>query len=337
MGPLPFLAAVLFGASLQDEDWSKVPPPGKLIDVGGHRLHMLVAGRGGPTVVMEYGAGATSLDWTLVQPEIARFARVVTYDRAGYAWSDPGPMPRSMRQIAYELHTGLRKAGVKPPYVMVGHSLGGPMVRVFASMYPKDVAGMVLLDTTDADTVLGINGKNVRFRTLTQGRPIPAVQERYTPKAKEAAAKIEPFQPEVPFDKLPERLQRLRFWLRQQPAFYEAGDSEFDYLPEELTSLYEDQQKNRYPLGDIPLVVVAGTKKDDPTPGVPVDPEWAKIVQEKIEQKRRQATLSRNGKFVSADRSGHEIHLFQPEIAVSAIRDVVERVRKSPITKHGGP
>src|SRR5437764_15430301 len=89
------------------------PPLGKLVDVGGHRLHITCTGKGSPTVVMEAGAGDFSFDWSLAQPKVAQFARVCSYDRAGYAWSDVGPMPRTMQQIVAELHIGLRKAGVK--------------------------------------------------------------------------------------------------------------------------------------------------------------------------------------------------------------------------------
>src|SRR2546430_5411188 len=117
------------------------PPLGKLVDVGGHRLHITCTGRGVPTVVMEAGAGDFSFDWSLVQSKVTRFTRVCSYDRAGYAWSDPGPAPRTMQQIVAELHTGLRKVGVKAPYLFVGQSLGGLIVRVYANQYPTEVAG----------------------------------------------------------------------------------------------------------------------------------------------------------------------------------------------------
>src|SRR6266478_8241280 len=115
------------------------PPPGKLIDVGGWRLHLNCMDNtngSGPTVVMEIGAGGYSFDWGLVQPAVAGFARVCSYDRAGNAWSDFGPRPRTMKQIAYELHTALVNAGIKAPYVLVGQSIGGLYVRVFAEQYP---------------------------------------------------------------------------------------------------------------------------------------------------------------------------------------------------------
>ncbi len=121
------------------------------VDAGGHRLYMLVAGRGAPTVVLESGLGDTSDPWSKVQPEVAKFSRVVAYDRAGLGRSEAGPKPRTAQQIATELHTALKNAGIAPPFVLVGHSAGGLYIRVFAKMYPDEVAGMVFVDSTPED------------------------------------------------------------------------------------------------------------------------------------------------------------------------------------------
>ena len=116
------------------------------VDVGGHGLNLLVGGHGSPTVIFEGGFGTGIASWSTVQREVAAFAQTVSYDRAGLGQSDLGPKPRSAKQVATELHAALEKSGVKPPYVMVGHSFGGIFVRVFADMYPKEVVGMVLID-----------------------------------------------------------------------------------------------------------------------------------------------------------------------------------------------
>ncbi|MES4792518.1 MAG: alpha/beta hydrolase, partial [Chloroflexota bacterium] len=107
-------------------------PPGRLVDLGGYRLHILTTGRGSPTVVLLNGMGDFSFVWSLVQPRVARFARVCSYDRAGDAWSDLGPTPRTMRQEVYELHLLLRNARLHPPYVMAGASYGGLLARLYA-------------------------------------------------------------------------------------------------------------------------------------------------------------------------------------------------------------
>jgi pimeloyl-ACP methyl ester carboxylesterase len=116
------------------------------VDVDGHGLQFLIGGQGSPAVIFEGGFGAGIGSWATVQKDVAAFAQTVSYDRAGLGQSDPGPKPRSAKQIASELHGALQKAGVKPPYVMVGHSFGGIYARVFADMYPKEVVGMVLID-----------------------------------------------------------------------------------------------------------------------------------------------------------------------------------------------
>ena len=133
----------------------KYPPPGRLVDVGGYRLHIHCLEResekGGPTVVMDAGIGECSLGWSLVQPEIAKFAHVCTYDRAGLGWSDSAPTARTSQQIVSDLHALLGNAGIEPPYVMVGHSFGGLNLRLYASRFPEEVAGMVLVDSAHED------------------------------------------------------------------------------------------------------------------------------------------------------------------------------------------
>jgi pimeloyl-ACP methyl ester carboxylesterase len=121
---------------------------GRLIDVGGYRLRVERRGNGNPTVVMDAGLCQVMKTWDRVVPEIAKFVQVVVYDRAGLGGSDPGPRPRTSQQNVNELHALLNNAGVAGPYVLVGHSFGGLNVRLFASQYPAEVAGVVLIDAS---------------------------------------------------------------------------------------------------------------------------------------------------------------------------------------------
>jgi pimeloyl-ACP methyl ester carboxylesterase len=124
------------------------PPPGQLIDVGGHRLHLYCTGSGSPTVVLEPGHGASSSDFGWITPAVARETRVCVYDRAGRGWSDATDGPQDGAHIAADLHTLLERAQVPGPYVLAGHSFGGLYVQSFAAQFPDQVAGMVLLDST---------------------------------------------------------------------------------------------------------------------------------------------------------------------------------------------
>jgi pimeloyl-ACP methyl ester carboxylesterase len=120
-----------------------------MVDIGSYRLHLYCTGRGKQTVVLSPGGGAFSFDWYLIQQKVSAFARVCSYDRAGSAWSDPGPQPRTLRQEAYELHLALRRTKERGPYILAGHSIGGLVLRIFAELYPE---ANVPLD--DPDTVV---------------------------------------------------------------------------------------------------------------------------------------------------------------------------------------
>jgi pimeloyl-ACP methyl ester carboxylesterase len=144
------LLGVVLGMAYQKlgtrRDWRVYPPPGKSIDLGSHRLHMLEAGRGSPAIILEAGLMSTVLSWNELQRHLARDYRVVSYDKAGLGWSEQGPMPRTADRIVDELHALLEHAEIPPPYILVGHSFGGLTMPLFAARYPEQTAGMVLVD-----------------------------------------------------------------------------------------------------------------------------------------------------------------------------------------------
>ena len=312
------------------------PPPGKLLDLGGYRIHLDCIGKGRPTILLSPGAGDFSFDWFLVQQKISKSVRVCSYDRAGSAWSDAGPQPLTMKQEAFELHTALERAGEWGPYILVGQSLGGLVMRVFADQYPNDTAAMVLVDATSPDTTLSLNGKLVHIRELAQSRPIPDIQTMQSsppqpPTAEElkqwadfqkqlGEPKIEP-----PFDRLPPEIQKLQRWASSLPPRAASSDS---YLAEELAQMYLQLQRVPVPLGDKPLITIVAGRADHPPNGVNQE-QWTALFSEKIDQKRGFAKLSQNSKVVFDANAEHRIQLDAPNTVINAIREV-----RTAYTKH---
>lgn len=308
-----------------------LPPPGKLIDIGGWRLHLNCTGEARaaqPTVILEAGNGDFSVEFGLVQPRVASFARVCSYDRAGTGWSKLGPHPRTMQQTVFELHTLLEKAGVRPPFVLVGQSYGGVLVRLYTATYPTEVAGMVLVDGGRLNPLRFINGKLVSLPETATGKPVPPVKTanplRESDIPPEALAQIEaaarqmsPTANEPPRDKLPAEAQRMRTWALAQVKHYAAHANPFE--AEELALLIADQKKKEYPLGDIPLIVLTAGREEYGEKAVEED---------RKKQQAALAKLSRNGKQIIAVNSGHHIQIEDPELVSKAIRDVVTAAQK---------
>jgi pimeloyl-ACP methyl ester carboxylesterase len=331
LGSLSALLILQAAPAQQHGNTTSYPPPGKLINVGGWRIHLNCTGENKaktPTVVLESGSGDFSFDWSLVQPSVARFTRVCSYDRSGNAWSDLGPRPRTMKQVVYELHTALMKAGIKGPYVLVGQSIGGLLVRTFASQYTKELAGMVLVDSTHEDTQLNMNGKIQRMRELSQGRTIPPIQtiisaanrvlsDEEKRQIENTLKQIGPPKIEPPYDRLSPEIQQLRLWALAQPTHYAADND--PYWAEEFAEMYSTRKRGEYPLEDIPLVVLTRGKREYP------DTEVGRQLNE--ERKRMQldlVQLSRNSNQIIAEGSGHHIQLDDPALVIEAIREVVD-------------
>lgn len=145
-----FLTMICWSIMVQGQQNHKVKPMGQLVDLGGYKLHFQVKGKGKTTIVIEAGAGAWSLQWLKVQEELAKVFRVVTYDRGGYGWSEPSPYARTAGSIADELHLGLKKLKIRGPYILMGHSYGGFVVKAFAKKYPEDIKALILAEAASA-------------------------------------------------------------------------------------------------------------------------------------------------------------------------------------------
>ena len=306
-------------------------PPGQLVDIGGYKLHLHCTGQGAPTVLFENGSADFSFIWDLVQPDVAKFTRACSYDRAGSAWSDPGPVPRSFNQINLELYTALQKAGVGGPYVLVGQSYGGFVVRAFAERYKSDVVGVVLVDAAHENERVLIQGKAVRIRAIAKGATLPAPRLELNDGEKKQYAELRQQPPqagpeavEPPLDKLPPEDQKLYLWAIVQPFLPISVGSELDSSQEVIAVWYASKKLSSVPLGDMPLIVISRGEG-----GCPDTPEVSgkQLDQERKEQQAELVHLSHNSKQVIAGHSGHNIHIEDPALVIQQIRDVVETVR----------
>ena len=312
-----------------------VPPPGRLIDIGGWRLHLNCTRQSmasQPIVILEAGIGDFSVEWSLVQPRVARSARVCSYDRAGDGWSDLGPHPRTMRQIVYELHTLLESAGERPPYVLVGHSFGGALIRVYQATYPLDVVGMVLVEA-GADNPLRMlaDGRVVHASDLATGKSIPPVKtsnplrESDIPatalsqmKAGAAAAAVDANSGSRA--KLPSDAQRMRTWALGRWQHVAAAVNPFEI--EELMALRTERLKSEHPLGAMPLVVLTRSVAEED------GPDAAAREAEHRQEHSALAAMSSVGQLVIAAKSGHHVQLDEPDLVATTIQRVVAAARK---------
>jgi len=331
------LCALVFALALivQAQQEPAPVPPGRLVDLGGYRIHLNCSGRGSPVVVLSPGGGSFSFEWILVQQKVSAFARVCSYDRAGSAWSDSGPQPRTMRQEAFEVKSALERAGERGPYILVGQSLGGLVMRVFAARYRNLTAGLVLVDATSPDTTLSIGGKLVHVREQAKDRPIPEVQTiKTSPPHAPTSGELKQWadfrrqfgEPKIspPFDRLPAAVQKLYLWASSLPP--RAAESD-NYFAEELAQMYQETQKVLAPLGETPLVTIVAGRSDPAPPGV-TEAQWTALGAQKREEKRGFAQLSHNSKVVVDSKSGHSVHLEDPDTVVDAIRDVGNAARR---------
>jgi pimeloyl-ACP methyl ester carboxylesterase len=305
---------------------ARVAPPGQLIDVGGFRLHLHCSGQGSPAVVMDSALGGSSVSWLLVQPHIAELTRVCSYDRAGFGWSDRGPMPRTAGRIADELRVLLERANVAPPYVVVGHSFGGLVMRIFAARYPSDVAGMVLVDPAHPeDWVKPAPKEQLKIdRGLRLCRHGAAAARHGVARIVSALATVGAFglarglarvvsggrlhrEDEgilAPVWRLPHEARKplRQFWTQEK--FYEALGNQIEFI---CVSAAETLDASAKGYGDLPLTTISSTD-----PG-----------EYRLRQQDALAALSTQGRHIIATNSGHWIPLDEPATVIDAIRGVL--------------
>jgi pimeloyl-ACP methyl ester carboxylesterase len=329
-GLLGLLALVVLtaivGASYQAlgnrADARRFPQQGKSVSLGPAFNNLALSidcrGQGSPTVILDSGLGVPAIGWNPVQTEVAKFAHVCSYDRAGYGWSGATSAPRTSIQIAKELHALLEAANEKGPYILVGHSFGGYNVRVYNGQYPNDVAGMVLVDASHED----------------QNDRMPPAMQAFMKKTVEQLKRQEMLAPwlirfgivrfsqrnqgEAPG--VSKEFGQEMLYLQMQPKFIEASASEMGSFVESANEVRAAGN-----LGDKPLVVLTAGKSADASqlpPGIPkkefddFHTLWVNDLQVK------EAHLSTRGERIMVPDSTHMIPFERPDVIISAIHSV---------------
>ena len=283
--------------------------PGQLIDVGGYKMHIDCTGQGSPVVILDAGLGDSYISWRKVQPQIARLTRVCSYDRAGLGYSDASPRERTSKVIAEELHTLLHAAGIAGPLVLVGHSMGGYDVRLFASLYRNEVAAMVLVDASH-----------------------PEQQKRFPPALNDLDAGWIREEEFLEFA-MPLGIPRLMGFCGHD-AVIRAAECNFHSAREgvaELKTFPESaaQTATTGSLGDMPLAVLSHDP-NTPQPDLPED--LVKPTNDVWQQMQTELErLSTRGVQVIAKNSGHYIQLDRPDVVITAVRDLVDQARQNSV------
>ena len=279
----------------------RFPPPGKMVDIGGRRLHLQCRGADTkPVVVFENGAFATTVWYRAAFDEVAKIARVCMYDRAGLGWSDPVPAPRSLGARVDDLHALLEKAHESPPYILVGHSMGGLLARIYTKKFPNDVAGLVLIESSEeqmngsqrSERESAENAKQIGIGAMVLSLGIQIPQVRF---------------PNGPADQ--EIIQRA--------SVFRAGQDDLlamSRLTEELQSIGSLES-----LDDLPLVVVQ-QGRPDPNRVMERAKEWR-------EAQARLARLSTRSEELVAERSWHSVMNDEPEMYRIAVAKVLDMIR----------
>lgn len=306
-------------------------PPGRLVDVGGHRLHIQCEGERSPSVVFDAALGGSSLSWSLVVPGVASITRVCAYDRAGLGWSDGGPLPRTAGRVADELHELLRRAAVPTPWILVGHSYGGLVVRLLAARHSRSVAGLVLIEPAHPDEWIQPSDEQRRqiargarlcrygaqAARLGVGKALAALVSVGAIGTAWAIVKVvsrgglgrEDENILAPIWKLPPAIRPILKEMWTQPKFFEALGSQIESIGDSANQVLKEAPGH---YGDLPLVVVTAANA-------------------KEQRMRADAALARRstrGRHVIVADSGHWIPLDAPDAVVSVVGELVREIRE---------
>lgn len=305
----------LAGAAAQARLRRQTPPPGRLVEVGGRRLHLVTRGERGPSVVALAGQGDFSVSWLGWQAALADHARVSVYDRAGLGWSDPGPTDATLADAVDDLRQLLARAGVAGPHLLVGHSYGGMLARLYAHRYPAEVAGLVLVDATHEDQFAP---EPIQRALQQMAWMMPLMLGAFGLVVRSGLAALFPaLVPDLggALTRLGDADRRTyRAVIASRPAHLAASAAELRRLEQANAEM---RAAGLQTLGDLPLVVIRHGREQPQMGG----PELTRLLEDTFQRLQAElAGLSSRGQLQVAADSGHLIHLEQPQIVVDAVR-----------------
>ena len=310
------IATLIAGSVAKANLAKQYPAPGQLVDVGGYKMHINCTGQGSPTVILAGGSLEYSLFWALVQPEVAGFTRACSYDRAGYGWSESSPRPRTATIMVEELHTLLTNGKIEGPYVLVGHSLGGMTMRVYAQKYPDEVAGLVLVDSLHEEQISRLPDIQQRLlqEVLGQARMLAIL----------SSTGLMALAPQnIPNPGVPDEAYTQLQATSATSGSFKTNVAELNVMEE---SCAEVRALHITSFGNLPLIVLSAGR--DETIAFLSHAEnqqrwevWQGLQSELV-------ALSSNSKQVIAEQSGHNIQLDQPDLVIDSVQEMVDRFQK---------
>jgi len=313
-------AGALYERAGERGDLRRLPRIGRAVDIGGRSLNIFCSGEGSPAVIFDSGAGSSGYDWAEIQPEVAKLTQACWFDRAGYGWSDPGPYPRTSAAMSRDLNALLHRAGVPPPYILVGHSLGGLNARVYTGMYPAEVAGLVLVDAAHEDEprrapkfMLGKTAPSWLWHPIW----IAAQLARRVGFVRLTAPRIP-----LPADSAQRTREQIVQALRVQPKTIATLVD-----PTSPESYREAEASGNF--GNRPLIVLTRGRVNPPANPTETDRQaaayeqvWMHEIQPKL------AALSTRGRQIIVEKSGHGIPDEAPDAVIAAVSEVLAATRE---------
>jgi pimeloyl-ACP methyl ester carboxylesterase len=299
--------------------------PHQLVDIGGRKMNLYCSGQGATTVVFDAPSGEAGWNWFKVQPAVAKHTRACVFDRAGLGFSDPAKRPNTSENVAEDLHKLLGSAGIKPPYVMVGNSLGGANVQVYTYRYPKEVKGLVLVEPQHEDETSRLD--KASQGNLSKVYAMVREQNKYCTAA--AAKGFKAGSEEQmncvgnPAESYGPTLGAAVTSATTKPAYWRANIDEWEAI-----KLSDEQlRKLRRPFGDIPVMVLTRGVSPYAVPGKPQSALNKAMEDENAAIQKEIAALSTRGKQRVVPGAGHVIHADKPEAVVDAVLEVLKQVK----------